>query len=107
MKATDKKSRIRIRKSVVRIRGSGSVLKCHGFTTLTARYRWVCTANMGSEVYLGNAKVSNLDDILGSDEDVLGLQVPVQNVLLVDVLQAERYLNEPAGRKKLFYIKFP
>jgi len=62
---------------------------------------------MGSEVYLGNAKVSNLDDILGSDEDVLGLQVPVQNVLLVDVLQAECYLNEPAARKKLFYIQFP
>jgi hypothetical protein len=64
-------------------------------------------ANMGSEVYLGNAKVSNLDDILGSDEDVLGLQVPVQNVLLVDVLQAECNLNEPAVRKRLFYIQFP
>ncbi len=56
---------------------------------------------MGSEVYLGNAEVSNLDDILGSDEDVLGLQVPVQNVLLVDVLQAECNLNEPAVRKKV------
>jgi hypothetical protein len=33
LKATDKKSRIRIRKSVVRISGSGSgsVPKCHGF----------------------------------------------------------------------------
>jgi hypothetical protein len=34
LKATDEKSRIRIRNSVVRIRGSGSVLKCHGSTTL-------------------------------------------------------------------------
>jgi hypothetical protein len=62
---------------------------------------------VGSEIYLGNAKVSNLDDILGSDEDVLGLQVPVQNVLLVDVLQAECNLNKPAVRKKLFYISVP
>jgi hypothetical protein len=74
---------IRILKSVVRIRGSGSVPKCHGSTTVKVRgllgigYRMYtavhCKANVGSEVYLGNAKVSNLDDILGSDEDVLGL----------------------------------
>jgi hypothetical protein len=35
MSATDEKSMIRIRKSVVRIRGSRSVPKCHGSATLT------------------------------------------------------------------------
>ncbi len=35
-KATDENSRSRILKSVVRIRGSGSVLKCHGFIALIA-----------------------------------------------------------------------
>jgi hypothetical protein len=34
MKATDENSRIRIRKSVVRIRGFGSVPKSHGSTKL-------------------------------------------------------------------------
>jgi hypothetical protein len=34
LKVTDEKSRIRIRKSVVRIRGSGSVPKGHGSTAL-------------------------------------------------------------------------
>jgi hypothetical protein len=34
LKTTDKKSRIRIRDSMVRIRGSGSKPKCHGSTTL-------------------------------------------------------------------------
>jgi hypothetical protein len=34
LSATDEKNRIQIRKSVVRIRGSGSVLKCHGSTPL-------------------------------------------------------------------------
>jgi hypothetical protein len=34
MSATDKKSRIRIRKSAVRIPGSGSMPKCHGSTPL-------------------------------------------------------------------------
>ncbi len=34
MKAIDDKSRIQIRKSVVRTCGSGSLPKCHGSTTL-------------------------------------------------------------------------
>jgi hypothetical protein len=34
LKATYEQSRIRIRKSVVWIHGSGSVQKCHGSTTL-------------------------------------------------------------------------
>jgi hypothetical protein len=34
LKASDAKSRIRIRNKLVGIRGSGSVLKCHGSTTL-------------------------------------------------------------------------
>jgi hypothetical protein len=37
LSATDEESRIRIRMSVVRILGSGSVPKCHGSTTLVLR----------------------------------------------------------------------
>ncbi len=42
LSATDEKSRIRIRKSVVRIRGPGfgSVPKCHGSTTLLVKRVW-------------------------------------------------------------------
>jgi hypothetical protein len=37
LSATAEKSRIRIRKSGVLIRGSGSVPKCHGSTTMVTR----------------------------------------------------------------------
>jgi hypothetical protein len=37
-KADEEKNRIRIRNSLVQIPGSGSVPKCHGFTTLIVTF---------------------------------------------------------------------
>jgi hypothetical protein len=48
LKVTDEKSKIRIRKSVALIRGSGSVLRCHGSTTLPlANDLWLVNSNRG------------------------------------------------------------
>ena len=44
---------------------------------------------------LRNPEVADLDEALGGEEDVLGLEVAVEDVLLVDVLQREGDLDEP------------
>jgi hypothetical protein len=55
--ANDEKSRIRIRKSVVRIRGSGSVLKCQGSTTLL-KVKYVPILPYKPLFYLTASKIS-------------------------------------------------
>ena len=50
---------------------------------------------------LRDAEISDLDQLLGGDEYVLGLEVPVENVLLVDILEGEGDLYEPAEDVRL------
>lgn len=50
---------------------------------------------------LGDAEVADLHLVAGSDEDVVGLEVAVQDLLLVDVLEAQRQLDEPLEHLRL------
>jgi hypothetical protein len=54
-----------------------------------------------------NAKVPNLDVILGVKEEVESLDVPVDDLLLVDVAEAEERLNEVAPDKVLWQALCP
>jgi hypothetical protein len=45
----------------------------------------------------GDAEVSQLEQLVGGDEDVLRLDVAMQDVLLVEVLQREADLNKPVS----------
>ena len=49
----------------------------------------------------GDAEVADLHLVAGSDEDIVGLEVAVQNLLVVDVLEAQRQLDEPLERLRL------
>jgi hypothetical protein len=65
--ATDEKSRIRILKSVVRIRESGFVPKCHGSTTLIISVRFLLGWRVGDSSFFWNtaAAVSSLTGMFG------------------------------------------
>ena len=53
-----------------------------------------CSLRSGIE-YFGDTKVTNLDSLATCEEHVLGFDVTMDNLALVDVFESQAYLDEP------------
>ena len=45
--------------------------------------------------YSGDPKVSNLYEAIGSNKDIGGLDIPMKDLIFMDVFQCHRALQEP------------
>lgn len=56
---------------------------------------------------LCDAEVANLDDLFGSQEHILALQVPMNDLPIVDMLHPQANLSEPVQDLRLLEILAP
>lgn len=87
----------------ISLEGIGSTFNNLGWQVIRGTHHWLAHLHRMLK-HPGDSKVTNLDDTLFCQENVLAFDISVQNFTVMDVLHSEAYLGKPVKNGALWKV---